>query len=70
MWAREQSVRYLQQYIHARNETPWVTTMCPDIEDRARSALQYLGGIAGDWYGQRSDCTYYYPQRNTNERKV
>jgi hypothetical protein len=70
MWAREQSVRYLQQYIHARNETPWVTTMCPDIEDRARSALQYLGGMAGDWYSQRSDCTYYYPQRNANEQKV
>ena len=70
MWAREQSVRYLQQYIHARNNTPWVVKMCPDIEDRARSALQYLGGMAGDWYGHWSDCTYYYPQRNIDERKV
>ena len=35
MWAREQSVRYLQQYIHARNETPWVVRMCPGIESFA-----------------------------------
>jgi len=70
MWAREQSVRYLQQYIQARNETPWVTKMCPDIEDRARETLQYLGGMAGDWYPYRSNCTYYHAQRNVNERKV
>jgi len=70
MWAREQSVRYLQQYIHARNETPWVTNMCPGVEHRARETLQYLGGMAGDWYPYRSDCTYYHAQRNVNERKV
>jgi hypothetical protein len=62
MWAREQSIHYLKQYIHARNNTPWIVNTHLDIEERARYALQYLGGIAGDWYGQRSDCTYYYSQ--------
>jgi hypothetical protein len=70
MWAREQSVHFLKQYIHARKATPWVVNACPGIEEQARSALQYLGGMADDWYGNRSNCTYYYPQRNVNERKV
>jgi len=43
---------------------------CPGIEEQARSILQGLGGMADDWYGNRSNCTYYYPQRNVNERKV
>jgi hypothetical protein len=63
MWAREQSVSYLKQYIRARKATPWVVNAYPGSEERARSALQYLGGMAGDWYGNRSDCHYYYPQR-------
>ena len=62
MWAREQSVCYLKQYIVAKKATPWIAMM-NDVEDRARSALQHLGGMAGDWYGNRSDCHYYYPQR-------
>jgi hypothetical protein len=70
MWAREQSVCFLKQYIRARNNTRWVTNMCPGVEQRARETLQYLGGMAGDWYGNRSNCHYYYPQRNANERKV
>ena len=63
MWAREQSVHYLKQYIRARKATPWVVNACPSSEERARSAIQYLGGMAGDLYGNRSDCHYYYPQR-------
>jgi hypothetical protein len=63
MWAREQSVHYLKQYIRARKATPWVVNACPCTEERARSALQYLGGMAGDWYGNRSDCHYYYEQK-------
>ena len=69
MWAREQSYVYLKQYIVAQKATPWIAKM-DHVEDRARCALQHLGGMAGDWYGQRSDCTYYYPQRNTNERQI
>jgi len=61
MWAREQSVCYLKQYIRAQTATPWVVNA--GSEERARLALQYLGGMAGDWYGNRSDCHYYYPQR-------
>ena len=63
MWAREQSYCYLKQYIRARKATTWVVNACPSSEERARSAIQYLGGMAGDWYGNRSDCQYYYPQR-------
>ena len=63
MWAREQSVHYLKQYIRARKATPWVVNACPDSEERARCAIQYLGGITGDWYGNRSDCQYYHPQK-------
>jgi len=48
MWAREQSVHYLKQYIRARKITPWVVGMCPGSEERAKSTLQYLGGMAGD----------------------
>lgn len=62
MWAREQSVHYLKQYIVAQKTTPWIAKMNA-VEDRARCALQHLGGIAGDWYGNQSDCYYYYPQR-------
>ena len=63
MWAREQSVNYLKQYIRARKATPWIVNACPSSEERARCAIQYLGGMAGDWYGNRSDCHYYYPQK-------
>jgi len=63
MWAREQSIHYLKQYIHARKTTPWVVSMCPNSEERARCAIQYLGGMAGDWYGNRNDCHYYYSQQ-------
>jgi hypothetical protein len=63
MWAREQSVCYLKQYIRARKATPWAVSACPGSEERARYALQHLGGMAGDWYGNRSDCHYFYPQR-------
>lgn len=64
MWAREQSLCYLKQYIRARNVGPWIVKMHPSIEERARWALQYLDGMAGDWYPHRNDCAYYYPQRN------
>ena len=62
MTPREQSFFYLKQYIRAQTETPWIAKM-NEVEDRARSALQHLGGIAGDWYPYRPECQYYYPQR-------
>ena len=69
MWAREQSFNYLKQNIRAQTATPWIAKM-NEPEDRARCALQHLGGMAGDWFPYRHECHYYYPQRNTNERKV
>ena len=62
MLPREQSFNYLKQYIVAQKATPWIAKM-NHIEDRARCALQYLGGMAGDWYGNQSACTYYHPQK-------
>jgi hypothetical protein len=54
------------QYIRAQKVAPWVSSM-NEVEDRARWALQHLGGMAGDWNTQRPYCYYYYPQRKTNE---
>ena len=62
MLPREQSFNYLKQYIVAQKASPWIAKM-NHVEDRARCAIQYLGGMAGDWYGNRSDCQYYYPQK-------
>ena len=62
MLPREQSFNYLKQYIVAQKATPWIAKM-NHVEDRARCALQYLGGMAGDWYGNQSACTYYHPQK-------
>ena len=61
MLPREQSFCYLEQYIVAQKVTPWITKMS-NAEDQARSALQPLGGMAGDWYPYRHECYYYYPQ--------
>ena len=62
MLPREQSFNYLKQYIVAQKASPWIAKM-NEAEDRARCALQHLGGMAGDWYGNRSACTYYHPQK-------
>jgi hypothetical protein len=62
MTPREQSFSYLKQYIRARTAAPWIAKM-NDVEDRARFALQHLGGMAGDWFPYRHECQYYYPQR-------
>ena len=67
MNALEQSKAYLRQYLRARRDTPWIVSQHPSIEDRARMALQLLGGIAGDWNTNRSYCYYYYPQRTTSK---
>ena len=62
MLPREQSFNYLKQYIVAQKATPWIAKM-NETEDRARYALQHLGGMAGDWFPYRHECHYYYPQR-------
>ena len=66
MNALEQTKCNLMQYIRAQKVAPWVSNM-NEVEDRARWALQHLGGMAGDWNTQRTYCYYYYPQRKTNE---
>ena len=60
----EQSLAYLRQYIRTQKVAPWVAKM-NEVEDRARWALQHLGGIAGDWNTSRPYCYYYYPQNTT-----
>jgi hypothetical protein len=62
MLPREQSFCYLKQYIVTQKATPWIAKM-NHVEDRARCALQHLGGMAGDWFPYRHECQYYYPQR-------
>ena len=62
MWAREQSFLYLKQYIVAQKASPGIAKMNA-VEDRARCALQHLGGMAGDWFPYRHECQYYYPQK-------
>ena len=62
MNALEQTKCYLMQYIRTQKVAHWVANM-NETEDRARWALQHLGGIAGDWNTRRPYCYYYYPQR-------
>jgi hypothetical protein len=61
----EQSRIYLNQYLQARRDTPWIVAQHASITDRAVDSLQDLDGMAGDWNTNRSCCYYYYPQRTT-----
>jgi len=62
MNALEQTKCYLMQYVRSQKTSPWLASM-NETEDRARWALQHLGGMAGDWNTNRAYCYYYYPQR-------
>ena len=58
MTNKEQKLAFLQQYLSCRDVFPWVSR-CAD--DEARTALHALGGMAGSWRTDYSECTYYYP---------
>ena len=60
MTSKQQSIVYLRQYLAARLTAPWIAG---HFEDIARSILQGLGGIAGSWRTDYSECTYTHPQR-------
>lgn len=58
MTSKQQKLEFLRQYLSCRNSAPWVARCA---EDEARAALQAIGGIAGTWRTDYSECTYYYP---------
>ena len=62
MNALEQTKCYLMQYVRSQKTSPWLARM-NEAEDRARWALQHLGGMAGDWDTNRVYCYYYYSQQ-------
>jgi hypothetical protein len=62
MNALEQTKCYLMQYVRSQKTSPWLARM-NEAEDRARWALQHLGGMAGDWDTNRAYCYYYYSQQ-------
>lgn len=59
MTAKQQAIEFLRQYLLAQVITPWVAK---HAEERAAQCLQAIGGIAGSWRTDYSECTYYYPQ--------
>jgi hypothetical protein len=58
MTSKQQHLEFLRQYIAAKLVAPWIAA-CAD--ERAIECLQLIGGIAGDWRLDVSECTYYYP---------
>ena len=64
MTAKEQSIVMLRDYIKARRLTPWIASYA---EQAMIHILQELGGMAGTWRNDYSECTYYHPQRINGE---
>ena len=60
MTSKELNISFLRQYILARSVVPLIA--CCAVED-ARRALQNIGGMAGSWRTDYSECTYYSQQR-------
>ena len=60
MTSKEQSIWFLRQYIQAKRLTPWIADRA---EQEAIIRLQAIGGIAGTWRTDYSECTYNQPMR-------
>ena len=66
---KQQNLSLLRQHIAFKAGLPYFAAPHADYwprarcEEAARRALHELGGIAGDWRTDRSECTYYAPQR-------
>lgn len=60
MTHKEQSGRFLRDYIKAKAVFPWVASCA---QSRATQCLNDIGGIAGSWRTDYSECTYATPQR-------
>ena len=60
MTSKEQSLKFLRNYIKVKAVFP---TIARYAEQHAINCLQNLGGIAGSWRTDYSECTYSQPQR-------
>lgn len=60
---QEQSKCYLKEYLLARQKVSMIAYQHSSIEERAKSSLQDLNGMASDWYTSRYYTTHYYPQK-------
>ena len=59
MTAKEQRIVLLRSYIKARRVFPGIAVYA---EQHAINCLQNLGGMAGTWRTDYSECTYSRPQ--------
>ena len=60
MTGKQQKLELLHQYIAARIIAPWIADYA---EQHAARWLDHIGGMAGTWRTDYSECTYYHPQR-------
>lgn len=64
MTTKEQNRKLLREYLRARAQFPWIARYAAGA---ARTALNDLGGIAGSWRTDYSECTYYYTVHNVGD---
>ena len=59
MTSKERNLKFLRQYLKARSAFPWVAIYA---EQAVINTLQRIGGIAGSWSTDYSECTYSQTQ--------
>lgn len=59
MTSKEQNLAYLRMYLKCRKVYPWIAGYASIA---AATALQHIGGMAGSWRTDYSECTYSAPQ--------
>ena len=63
MTGKEQNISCLRQYLVARKVAPWIVGLGNALIDpEMRRRLDLIGGIAGSWRTDYSECTYSSPQ--------
>ena len=60
MTSKAQSLKFLRNYIKVKAVFPGVAVYA---EQQTINCLQNLGGIAGSWRTDYSECTYSQPQQ-------
>ena len=66
MTSKEQNIKFLRNYIKARHIFPVVAVYA---QQHAINCLQNIGGMAGSWRTDYSECTYSQPMR-VNDKLV
>jgi hypothetical protein len=59
MTSKEQSIRLFRMYLACRDVFPWIARYA--VQD-IHQQLNSIGGMAGSWRTDYSECTYYVPQ--------